>query len=405
MTCLARYDEADSDLPCHTAALMSLRRAQAVSPRRLFFTLYLLHARAASLGRIGIQPYRDCTGSAALSGSPTPLPPSSRGHEVDAPPAPKCRTAIVTPLAPEHYKLQVTLRRETHEKLRHAQALARHAVPDGDVGSILDRALTLLIEHLERRRLPVRRRRARARATGTASGRYIPASVRRDVTRAERRNDARGSISRGLLRAVGSSAARSRARRSGRRMAPAPHHAVNSRLERATSNGTWPERMASLNRVTALANWSCPASSRPAFMYVRPRLDLFHQPLRVDANTASFHRRLGESCAWLVCYSLSFLLAVMSSASLLPAGGQAPTPPPASAISCIPPVPGPDWICQDGNWLPLGHPLIRPSGETPPTHHLRRRVGREHLKAAYRLCRDPTGSARMLNGTRWAIRS
>ena len=66
-------------------------------------------------------------------------------------------------------------------------------------------------------------------------------------------------------------------------------------------------------------------------------------------------------------YVLSFLLAVMSSASLLPAGGQAPTPPPASAISCIPPVPGPDWICQDGGWLPLGHPLIRPSGETPPT--------------------------------------
>ena len=50
----------------------------------------------------------------------------------------------------------------------------------------------------------------------------------------------------------------------------------------------------------------------------------------------------------------------------LPAGGQAPTPPPTSAISCIPPVPGPDWICQDGGWLPLGHPLIRPSGETPP---------------------------------------
>ena len=49
-------------------------------------------------------------------------------------------------LAPEHYKLQVTLRRETHEKLRLAQALARHAVPDGDLGSILDRALTLLID-------------------------------------------------------------------------------------------------------------------------------------------------------------------------------------------------------------------------------------------------------------------
>lgn len=36
--------------------------------------------------------------------------------------------AAVTPLAAEHYKLQVTLSRETHEKLRRAQALARHAL-------------------------------------------------------------------------------------------------------------------------------------------------------------------------------------------------------------------------------------------------------------------------------------
>ena len=78
------------------------------------------------------------------------------------------------------------------------------------------------------------------------------------------------------------------------------------RLERATSNGTWPERKASLNRVPALANWACPASSRPAFMYVRPRLDLFHQPLRVcRANTASFHRRLEVNHApgWFVVLS------------------------------------------------------------------------------------------------------
>ena len=72
--------------------------------------------------------------------------------EVAAPPAPQRRAAVVTPLAPERYKLQVTLSRETHDKLRRAQALARHALPDGDVGSILDRALTLLIDHLERRR-------------------------------------------------------------------------------------------------------------------------------------------------------------------------------------------------------------------------------------------------------------
>ena len=79
------------------------------------------------------------------------------------------------------YWLQVTLRRETHDKLRRAQALARHAVPDGDVGSILDRALTLLIDHLERRRFARAAAPRTSPSDGTASGRYIPASVRRDV--------------------------------------------------------------------------------------------------------------------------------------------------------------------------------------------------------------------------------
>ena len=108
-------------------------------------------------------------------------PPSSGGQDVAATPAPQFRAAVVTPLAPERYKLQVTLARETHEKLRRAQALARHTLPDGDVGSILDRALTLLIDDLERRRFA---RVASPRPSpdeSTASGRHIPAAVRRAV--------------------------------------------------------------------------------------------------------------------------------------------------------------------------------------------------------------------------------
>ena len=42
---------------------------------------------------------------------------SSAGQNVAATPAPQFRAAVVTPLAPERYKLQVTLTRETHEKL------------------------------------------------------------------------------------------------------------------------------------------------------------------------------------------------------------------------------------------------------------------------------------------------
>ena len=47
--------------------------------------------------------------------------------------------AKMSSLAPELYKLQVTLRRSTREKLCHVQNLLRHTLPDGDVAAILDR--------------------------------------------------------------------------------------------------------------------------------------------------------------------------------------------------------------------------------------------------------------------------
>jgi hypothetical protein len=62
------------------------------------------------------------------------------------------RPAVVTPLAPERYKIQVTVSRETHDKLRRAQNLLRHVIPDGDPAAIVDRALSLLVAELERTR-------------------------------------------------------------------------------------------------------------------------------------------------------------------------------------------------------------------------------------------------------------
>jgi HNH endonuclease len=93
-----------------------------------------------------------------------------------------CRplAASVTPLSPAHYRLQVTLREETHAKLRRAQDLLRHAIPDGDVSTVLDRALTLLVADLERRRCAAT---PTPRSSGEAEehGRYVPAAVKRAV--------------------------------------------------------------------------------------------------------------------------------------------------------------------------------------------------------------------------------
>jgi hypothetical protein len=87
---------------------------------------------------------------------------------------------FLTPLAPERYKLQVTLSRETHEKLRRAQALLRHSVPTGDAATILDRALTLLIADTERRRLAATET-PRVPGSPTPGSRLIPAAVKRAV--------------------------------------------------------------------------------------------------------------------------------------------------------------------------------------------------------------------------------
>ena len=53
---------------------------------------------------------------------------------------------------PDRYKLQFTISRETHAKLRRVQALGRNVIPSGDPAAIFDRALTLLLQDLERRR-------------------------------------------------------------------------------------------------------------------------------------------------------------------------------------------------------------------------------------------------------------
>jgi hypothetical protein len=78
--------------------------------------------------------------------------------------------------------LHLTLTLETHEKLRRAQALARHAVPDGDLGLVLDRALTLLIDDIERRRFASVSAPRPGPRKRNGRGRHIPAAVRRAVS-------------------------------------------------------------------------------------------------------------------------------------------------------------------------------------------------------------------------------
>ena len=95
-------------------------------------------------------------------------------------PPPAARPVVVAPLAPERYKVQFTVSRGTHDKLRRAQDLLRHSIPDGDPAAIFDRALTLLLSDLERTKLAATER-PRTSGPATAGSRHIPAAVRREV--------------------------------------------------------------------------------------------------------------------------------------------------------------------------------------------------------------------------------
>lgn len=90
------------------------------------------------------------------------------------------KPAVIAPLAPERYKVQMTISREGHDNLRRAQELLRHCIPNGDPAAIVERALALLVEDLERKKTAAAIR-PRPAVTATANSRHVPAAVKREV--------------------------------------------------------------------------------------------------------------------------------------------------------------------------------------------------------------------------------
>jgi hypothetical protein len=108
-------------------------------------------------------------------------PPTPHTEAVDQPSWHLSDTpAVVAPLAPDRYKVQFTVSRETFDKLRRAQDLLRHTIPKGDTAAVFDRALTVLLEELDRTRLAATKRPRATRPTKPGS-RRVPAAVRRAV--------------------------------------------------------------------------------------------------------------------------------------------------------------------------------------------------------------------------------
>jgi len=110
---------------------------------------------------------------AVLAFAPPPAPPPRRDE----------RRSVVAPLAEETFKFQFTASRACRDKFRQAQDLLRHRIPDGDLATIFERALDLLIEQVKKERFATGRkaRQAPAEDADASSSRHIPDAVKRKV--------------------------------------------------------------------------------------------------------------------------------------------------------------------------------------------------------------------------------
>ena len=93
-------------------------------------------------------------------------------------PAPARTTpAVVQPIAPARWKVQFTAGTELRDKLERLRALMRSSVPDGDLATIIEEAVTEKLERLEAKRFAKTKapRKSVEDTDTSASSRYIPA--------------------------------------------------------------------------------------------------------------------------------------------------------------------------------------------------------------------------------------
>jgi hypothetical protein len=93
-------------------------------------------------------------------------------------PAPVSRA--VSPLATDRYQVKFTTTAATIDKLKRAEELLSHAIPDGSVAKIFDRALDALLLQAARQKHAATNRPRRGRGPARES-RAIPAAVEREV--------------------------------------------------------------------------------------------------------------------------------------------------------------------------------------------------------------------------------
>ena len=136
-----------------------------------------------------VQPSAPSSGATVIPGEPpeivqAPSVPAASDagslSDIVAPTPSQPTRATVEALAPDRYKLQVTISGVTAEKLQLARDMLTHAVPSGDYALILDRALTALLAQLARKKFADTSKPRQS--VGTKTGARSPsAAVKRAV--------------------------------------------------------------------------------------------------------------------------------------------------------------------------------------------------------------------------------
>ncbi len=96
---------------------------------------------------------------------------------------PEAHRPVIAPLTADTFKFQFTGTRALRDKLRQAQDLLRHRLPDGDLAAVIERAVDLLIQEVKKERFATGRKsrtEPRSHADGP-SARHIPNSIKRAV--------------------------------------------------------------------------------------------------------------------------------------------------------------------------------------------------------------------------------
>jgi len=89
----------------------------------------------------------------------------------------------VEPTALDRFRVQFTASRAVHDKIRAAQDLLRHELPDGDLSALCERAFDVLLSTLRQRKFALlpEGARPRRRERSDKRTRHIPAEVKRAV--------------------------------------------------------------------------------------------------------------------------------------------------------------------------------------------------------------------------------